>query len=469
MSAASLEVPPAGRGDRAAGRWFAAIAGFGLLERLALWFLYQPIYYGDTGAYLRLAEVLSRWSLAGYDGTRVPAYPAFLAITGPDGDSIRLGQMALGWLVSLLLFWMTWRAIGSPGRAAAVALLYDLIPGQILFESNLLTETLTTFFVLASFALLLALRRTGSRRAQAGLALLLGLTASLAGLTRVLFFVMPVWLLPFIGWAAGDPRPRIASAGMAVPEARPRSRWGRRGPILAAYCAGPILLLGGWLAYIQSTYQMLSPTVMTGFNWVQHTGVFFEYLPDEEATIRDTYLRYRDQRLLERGDQTNTIWEAIPELTEVTGLSFFDLSRELQRLSLRLIRDHPDLYLRNVVEGWIAFWKAPPYWQPESLGAPWAVPLVRGGAAAGRAVSLLANALFLAISAAAALSRRVRRRIGWDAFAWAAAGMIWLASIVQTLVDHGDNERFLVPLQMIVIFLVVWTIGSWPRRRQAPA
>ncbi len=468
-----MAVPPeaaaAGGTRRPAGRWLAAVAAFGLLERLALWFLYQPAYYGDTGAYLRLAEVLSRLSLVGYDGTRVPAYPAFLAITGPDGDAISLVQMILGWLISLLLFWIAWRTTDSPAAGVVVALLYDLIPGQVLFEANLLTETLTTFLVVASFALLLALARAGSGRIKAGLASLLGLVASLAGLTRVLFFVLPVWLLPFVWWAAGDPRPQgnLSTAGRL--DRRLGADWQRRVLRTAVFCVGPVLLLGGWLAYIQSTYHMLSPTVMTGFNWVQHTGVFFEYLPDEEAVIRDTYLRYRDERLRERGDQTNTIWAAIPELTEVTGLSFFDLSRELQRLSLRLIRDHPDLYLLNVVEGWIAFWKAPPYWLPDNVRLASAVPLLRFGVAAGRAVSILANALFLAASAAAALSRKARRRIGWDAFAWSVAGMIWLASIVQTLVDHGDNERFLVPLQMLVVYLVVRTLASWPRRQQAPA
>jgi len=440
-----------------AGRWLAGVAAFGMLERLALWLVYRPAYYGDTGAYLRLGEVLSQGSMAGYDGTRVPGYPAFLAVVGPDGDAIWLAQMALGWTISLLLFWITLKATGNPHAAGVVALLYDLIPGQILFEANLLTETLTTFYVVASFALLLALRQSAGPWTKAWLALLLGIVASLAGLTRVLFFVLPVWLLPFVWWAAGS-----GATG-------PVGEWRLRLLRTALYCLGPILLLGGWLAYIQSTYHMLSPTVMTGFNWVQHTGVFFERLPDDEALIRDTYLRYRDERLRLRGDQTNTIWDAIPELSEVTGLSFFDLSRELQRLSLRLIREHPDLYLRNVVEGWIAFWKAPPYWQPENVRAAGLLLPLRWAVVAGRVLSIAANGLFLAVSVAGALSRRARRLIGWDTFAWTAAGVIWLTSIVQTLVDHGDNERFLVPLQMLVLLLVVWTSVSWFRRRKAPA
>jgi len=36
------------------------------------------------------------------------------------------------------------------------------------------------------------------------------------------------------------------------------------------------------------------------------------------------------------------------------------------------------------------------------------------------------------------------------------AGNIWVASIVQSLLDHGDNPRFLVPLQSLVILWLIW-------------
>ena len=454
----------------AALRWGVALAVFGLIERAVLWLIYRPIYYGDTGAYQRLTEVLSQGSLQGYDGTRVPFYPAFLAVVGPDGDAIWLAQMVLGWGISLLLFWMTWRVTASPAWAASVGFLYNLIPGQVLFEANLLTETLTAFLLVLSYTVLLALQRSRPMAGQVAIAFGLGVLAALAGLTRPLFFLFAPWLLPFV-WIGGDER---------LPEDRrplsDRLRWLLAGPRWrarlarsAAYCVGPLLLLGGWLAYIQTTYQMLAPTVMTGYNWVQHTGGYFEYLPDEDAAIRDTYIRYRDQRIAERGDQTNAIWDAIPELTQASGLSFFNLSEELQRLSLRLIRAHPDLYLKNVIEGWISFWKAPPYWRAESLRLPWTVGWMQALVLMGRGISIAANGLFLLITAAALLSVKARRRLAWDRYLTAIAGMIWLTSIVQTLVDHGDNERFLVPLQMLVILTVARAAAAWLRRGGAPS
>jgi len=38
-----------------------------------------------------------------------------------------------------------------------------------------------------------------------------------------------------------------------------------------------------------------------------------------------------------------------------------------------------------------------------------------------------------------------------------AGGLVWLISVVQTLADHGDNPRFLMPLQMLVFFVVLRT------------
>ncbi|MEW6566769.1 MAG: hypothetical protein AB1449_01095 [Chloroflexota bacterium] len=424
-----------------AWRGGALVLAFGALERLFLWWVYQPIPYPDTGSYQRLAGVLRALTLDGYDGTRVPGYPAFLALLGQDAQKIWLAQMVLGLAISLLLFWMTWRTTAHAWLSAAVALAYDLIPGQLLFEADLLTETLTTFFVVLSLASMVGLRGANRDRRQLSLTLAAGVASSLAGLVRPLFYILPVWLLPFVWAASGTIGQRIWRS--------------------ALFCLGPVVLLGGWLAYIDNTYGMLSPTTMGGYSLVQHTGNWFEYLPDEYAPIRDTYLRYRDARIAERGNQTNTIWEAIPELSQVSGLGFYDLSRELQRLSILLIREHPGLYLRSAVEGWIAFWKAPVYWQPEAMEPAAARSAFAGLSLLGRAISIAANGLFLLLAAASVVSRRARVRLGVGGHAWMVGGTVLVTSVVQTLVDHGDNPRFLVPLQMAVIYVVMRQMGHW--------
>jgi len=207
-------------------------------------------------------------------------------------------------------------------------------------------------------------------------------------------------------------------------------------------------------------------TVMTGYHLMQHTGVFFEFVPDEEAGIRDTYLRYREAQIARTGTQANTIWEAIPELQQVSGLNFYDLSGKMAEISLDLIREHPDLYLRNALKGWVLFWRAPVYWSPDllKLGAakPFARTMVIGLIWLERGLLVLANLAFLATSLLGLASRRLRQVWQIPALLWIMAGTIWLTSVVQTLLDHGDNPRFLIPLQSWVVFWVAWLVWqSW--------
>ena len=441
------------RPDRPAARvWIGGVslAVIGIAQRLVLWFAYPPVEYSDTSAYLRLGRVLASGSLRGYDGRRVPGYPAFTALAGGEAQSIYALQLGLGVAISLLLFWMTYRATRSAGLGLLVGLLYDLIPGQFLFEANLLSETLTAFLVVLSMALLGELLRSEDRRADAVWALLLGISSALPGLTRPEYYFLPVWFIPFVV---------TRSAGLR------RAAWR-----LAAFLPLPALLLGGWVAFIYSHYGMLSPTVVVGYGLVQHTGPYFEDLPDSAAPLRDTYVRLRDERVAARGDQTNTIWTAVPELMQVSGLGFYDLSRELQRLSLQLIREHPDRFALSAAEGWVDFWKAPVYADLEAVESEPARSALRVWSLAGRALSLAANALFLLGSAALVVSRWLRRRLSIDPHVLAVAGAVWITSVVQTLFEHGDNPRFLAPTQMLVVYVVArWAYAWWMARRRTEA
>ena len=412
----------------------AIVGGLAALQRILLWRLYAPVSYGDTGSYFRSGEVLARLAFDAYDGTRVPGYPAFLALLGVDASRVYLGQLCLGWLITMMLFVWGWQATRRTLVAVIVAAGYTLVPGLFLFEANLLTETLTAFLLVLGFLLLVPLeRRRGAARTLSALAL--GLVAGAVGLVRILFYPMAVWLAPFV-WAAG------------------KGAWQGRMVRTALFLVTALALLLGWVAFIDASYGFLAPTTMGGYNLVQHAGVFFEYLPDEDAAIRDTYLKYRNARLAERGDQTNTIWEAIPELTKVSGLGFYDLSREMQRLSLQLIREHPDLYLRNVVQGWVGFWKAPVYWDATHAATPLAAAVLRLWGLAGRAATLAANGLFLLLSLWVLLRFRRYRELLADRLWLAPWGFVWFTSVAQTVMDHGDNPRFMVPLQAVVFFSV---------------
>jgi hypothetical protein len=221
------------------------------------------------------------------------------------------------------------------------------------------------------------------------------------------------------------------------------------------YTLFPLFLQGGWLFFMKTHYHVISPTAIGGYSMVQHSGEFFEDLPDEYAVIRDVYIEYRDDQIAARGSQNNAIWQAVPELTESTGLSFYELSRTLETLSWRLIRENPIGYLANVFEGWIWFWKAPVYWQADLISNPFALLILRVWVVIGRGLAVIANVGFLLLSTALIISRRVREWVRIDPMLLLVGGLIGWTSIIQSLFEHGDNPRFLVPLQMVVIYFVV--------------
>ncbi|MCH7611488.1 MAG: hypothetical protein IIB10_12490, partial [Chloroflexi bacterium] len=134
---------------------------------------------------------------------------------------------------------------------------------------------------------------------------------------------------------------------------------------------------------------------------------------------------------------------------------------------LQLIVQHPKLYLANVAQGWVDFWKAPVFWDRDAVRSELIGGLLAAWVAVGRLFTLIANAAFLAGSVLVVVSRRVRGRLGLDRYILVTGGLVWLASIVQTFADHGDNPRFLIPLQMFVFYMVASWMWQWKGTRTA--
>jgi hypothetical protein len=416
--------------------WFTTVLALSLIVRLTLWFVYEPVEYSDSGAYFRIAQALQDFTISGHDGSRVPGYPFFIVILGLDPHRIWAAQMMLGVLASALLFWITWKTTDSVLVGFVMGGLQAVFPASVLFEANLLTETLTFFLIMLSLALFLVYRQAGSISIKFVAAFMLGMVASLVGLVRPIFFPLTLWVLPFIWF--GDV-----------------SGYKQRISAVVIYSLFPLILQGGWLYFMKTHYHVLSPTAIGGYSMVQHSGEFFEDLPDEYAVIRDVYIEYRDEQIAERGSQNNAIWQAVPVLIETTGLSFYELSRELNDLSWMLIRKHPFAYALNVFEGWIWFWKAPVYWRADLISSLALRATINAWIFLGRVVAIAVNTGFLAISFGMVLSHKIREWVKIDPMHILVGGLIGWTSIIQSLFEHGDNPRFLVPLQMIVIYLVV--------------
>jgi hypothetical protein len=419
--------------------WLIVVAVLAVLERLLLYIFYRPVAYSDTASYRRLAEaVLGGWGR--YDGTRTPGYPVFLALFGTD-ERVYAAQLVFGLLSTLLFFYVGWRATGKGWVGALAALAHTLNAQQLFFEADLISESITTFYIALSLAGIAWLLYSDGKRPllqSLAVALLVGLSGGAAALTRPLFIFLPFWAGFFL---------------LVFWRARPRVRWG------TALAAGlsALILVAVWVNYLHRNYHRWGLTTMTGYHLVQHTGLFFEYVPDEYAAIRDTYIQYRDARIAATGSPTNAIWDAIPALQNVSGIGFYDLSDLLAKISIQLILKHPFLYLRGVAQGWLWFWKVPVYWAPGQIANPTLQLMWRDLVLAERGGMFAANLIFL-VGSLALLWKKARRMLAPEAFFIFSVSIVWLTSIVQTLLDHGDNPRFSVPVQTLVIFIAAWWV-----------
>lgn len=414
--------------------WFGIVLVVALLLRLSLLLFYPAVHYSDTPGYWRAAEA-AMGGFKVYDGTRTPGYPVFLGLMGSNALVYGV-QLLMGLVLTMLFFFFGWRATSKPVFGAIAAMLHTLNPGQFFFEANLLSETISTFWVMLALMGGMMWLMTPRWRTW-WVALAIGLVTAFAVLTRPLFIFLPPLMVILLA--------------VTIEQKKLSLNW----RAIIGISAPILLIVGGWVLWIYQNYHMLGISTMNGFHMIQHTGYYFEDVPDEYAALRDTYLEYRDARIAQYGTQGNAIWDAIPAMQAASGLSFYDLSRTLQKISVELIRTHPLQFAGKVLKGWWFFWRAPVYWASEQATG-WGNTAVTAWVWLWRGGLFLCNMLFILSSAAALFSKKLRLFWQVKPFLALLALAVWLCSFFQSILDHGDNPRFLIPLQSAVVFWVLW-------------
>ena len=443
--------------------WPGMVFAIAVIERLALWFFYSPVVFDDSNSYRRLAgQILGS---APFDGTRSPGYPIFLAWLGPD-RTVYAVQLMLGLATTLLFFYLGWRITGNLKVGAAAALIHTLNLGQLLFEADLLAETLTTFLAMVAICGgVYLLKQEDAQKPsfkQLAIALLIGISGGLATQVRPQFIFLPflIALVLFLKtFKPSNLQPSTFNFPTfnLQPSHLPTFQ-------LALIIIPAIFINALWVNYIHSQFGTWSMSSVDGYHIIQHTGKFFEYVPDEDAAIRDTFLKYRAIQIAKTGSASNTIWAAVPELQKVSGLGFYKLSRKLQDISRQLILAHPQLYLASVFEAWYNFWSAPFYWRPGAFGTigNWLTQFQRY-------LLWAANAIFVA-GTFTLVFQRVRKIVNMPITLWLMIAIVWVNSILQAIVEASENPRYSVSTQTLVVMIVVWwayhVIQKWRQRNE---
>ena len=438
---------------RSTWAWLAGLLAVCAALRLFLLLAADPILSPDSRSYMRLAQQILAGDLSADSGLRTPMYPLFLALLANDPARVRLAQMGLGLAITALMFWLGRRMTGSDAAAAAIGAGYGLSLSQIFFESNVLTETLTTFGVtLSVIALLLDFARLDEGRLPFTWVLILGIMSAATALVRPSFAFLPVLLagMLFIKLLAMR---SLRSAWLLVPALLPA-----------------VILIGGWSAFNYTRFGYFGPSTITGFTLTDHSIGFIEYVPDRYAVIRDTYLELRRQY----GVQYVSVWSGVEPIQEKLGLTTAQLSRELTRMSLELFARQPLQYARSVWISWVQFWNA--YGGYHGVVA-WdgardpALGLLLGYLfRAMKYIYILFNVLFLAWAGAVAVAlafsplTRIynrRRRFGPVAVPMLVlTAVILITSLLSAAMQGGGltaggSNRYAMPVQPLLVCVVI--------------
>jgi 4-amino-4-deoxy-L-arabinose transferase-like glycosyltransferase len=417
-----------------------------VLMRVFIRLTYEPIIYPDSGSYEKFTRQIQQGDLSLYDGTRTPVYPLLMLGAGLNYKLLWLIQSILGIAISAMLFRIALNHTRNNLLSLIIGLSYTLSLNQVYFEAIILTETLVTFLIVLSLLLVQKGHLQGNGVMYYALA---GIISSIAGLTRPLFiFLAPLYLIALI-----PPEPLWRKIRYAV-----------------VFIIPFIVIIFGWCLFNKLKLDYFGPTTLTGYNLTQHSGAFMELAPDEYSQIRDIYLKFRQERIAESGTHSMTIWRAAPEIQKATGLSFSELSKQLAKMSLTMFIHHPVLYSQGVFKAWVRFWSSPNYWKRDKLHPQRLAGLMIAIWWAERVVLLAINFLFLVIVLYFLYQNLFRKHVSNSVLDLLIIAIVISASIIQALTEYGENGRYSIPIQPLVIYVVLvslWCFFGKPVKEQA--
>lgn len=434
-------IPHPHAGDSATDWVMVSLLLMCILVRVITWMVCLPTnQQADTEEYAALAYRFMTHDFRNYSADRTPVYPFLLLATKLDYRAVWFIQNILGIATSMLLYAIAKDRTCNRRLGFLAGASNSIFLNQLMFEPFLMTETLAAFFLALSLFLSLRFCRNCDlgRRGSHTLLLQLGVVLGLAALLRPLFLYLPIVFGAYV-WSES---------------VKLKLRLGQRVSFVAKVALPVLLLVLGWSAfnYIKAGYFGL--TALGGYSLTNHSGAFMELAPDRYATIRDLYLHYRKMQVAALGNNTGTIWKAYPYILQATGYSYVQLSRQLTRLSLWLFVHHPLLYIRHVGLSIRLFW-APVFYQPAlranaaslkgELSMIWSVQ---------RPFLIFTYLVFFLATLHSLYSLLIQRQVLAFRFLCLPIALTVWGCLVQALVEFGENGRYAIPYQSLLIVVV---------------
>ncbi|WP_290699577.1 hypothetical protein [Lacinutrix sp.] len=417
------------------------ILSIAVLARVIIALTYGAITISpDSEDYIALGKLLTTFNLENYPGNRTPGYSFLIALANNSLVITVIFQLFIGLLSTYLLFDFSLRKTKNKITAFWVTFITTSFMQFLFFEFAILTETLTVFLVLFSFWII-ERYQLFSAKTPKKYYLLLSIVLSWLYLTKPLFIYF--------------------SLGFALFFFVKQFKFNKKDALIKSVIVIliPFLSYFTWNNFNKQNIGYFTNTYYFGINLSQTATSFFEKAPDEDALIRDIFVRKRDSIIREKNDKAYpmTIWYAHDELLKKTQLSPQDLSAELGRISKNLFKEHPDLYAKQVFKSACLFfgYKDSMKWNAEKFSNKY----FRYGfnyfwAYFQKHVLVLLNILFLLFSVRI-LFLFFKSKCSLFNMNLFIVCIVLSGALAQALVAFGSNSRFAFPFLPLIVYFVV--------------
>lgn len=410
----------------------------GLLLRILIASLYRRVsIFPDSEGYIDLARRLSAFDLAGYDGMRSPGFPLLIALCGNSLQATVLVQFALGVATSVLLFKNLLLLRFEVKNAVIITLFLGSFLHVFFYETAILTEALTLFFMqLACYILLNGYIEKSDLKTEALFSLVLG----------ILVIIKPFYIfLPFLAYGFYLMKDFSMRKAISI-------KW-----VVFVF---PLIAYLGWSHVNKTNTGYFVPSTLNGFYLSQNCVYFAEKTAPEFSQVSSIYVKYRTKAIAENDNVSMTIWRAYDELREQTGLSFPDLSNKLNEFSKDAISRNPFDYLKQVFYSWIDFWRPNICWNENDFGRPGAAGFFIGLWKIQAFLLKIFKIAFVLLLPLAFFRFAKTRKIS---NAFILTTVIVCASVLQAMATFGTNSRFSYPFEFLIVVLAIMQLREFVR------
>lgn len=408
-----------------------------IIRVLVLFFYDGYTIVNDSQDYIDLGKKLTEFNLNGYTGQRTPGFPILIALANNNLQLVAYFQLILGVLSTYFIYDISRLRTHKTSIALLIAALTTSFMHYVYFELAIMTETSTLFVLILTFWFMLKYNVLEINSSILKLILLSILCACLY-LIRPMFIYIPMLLAIFFTFKnfKQDYKKAFSKSLIIVVL-----------PIMAFY---------SWSSLNEKNIGVFGSTYYLGINLSQNATTFFEKAPEDDALIRDIFVKHRDSIKINEPDRlAMSVWFAYDELIEKTELSPPELSTKLGEISKYLFKKYPELYFKQVFISWKDFWTDYMVWNPEKVTNKH----VRKGLIGlwiiiQQYVSLLINIIFL-VFAFKKIILFIKNRFKTFDFELLLVATIILGSLAQALVTYGSNGRFSFPYFPLIVYFVI--------------